>query len=71
MFLKASLGYFRDLVSELLIIEFLKIKIDKSFQFTDWSIRPLSKSKIDYAANDVNYLCDVYEIQKELLKKLK
>ncbi|MFL2801674.1 MAG: ribonuclease D [Paracoccaceae bacterium] len=55
---------------ENLVSNFLKIKIDKSFQFTDWSIRPLSKSKIEYAANDVNYLCDIYEHQKKLLKKL-
>ena len=36
----------------------------------DWSKRPLSKSQINYAANDVFYLCDIYEKQKELLKKL-
>ena len=51
-------------------MEFLKIKIDKSFQFTDWSKRPLSKLQIDYASNDVNYLCDVYEHQKKLLNEL-
>ena len=55
---------------ESLVFKFLKIKIDKSFQFTDWSKRPLSKLQIDYASNDVNYLCDVYEHQKKLLDKL-
>ena len=55
---------------ESLVFYFLKIKLDKSFQFTDWSKRPLSKLQIDYASNDVNYLCDVYEHQKKLLDKL-
>ncbi len=55
---------------ESLVFKFLKIKIDKSLQFTDWAKRPLSKLQIDYASNDVNYLCDVYEHQKKLLDKL-
>ena len=55
---------------ESLFFNFLKIKVDKSFQFTDWSKRPLSKLQIDYASNDVNYLCDVYEHQIKLLDKL-
>ena len=56
---------------EKLVMNFLKIKIDKSFQYIDWSKRPLSKSQIDYAANDVFYLCDVYEKQKKMLNILK
>ena len=55
---------------ESLVFNFLKIRIDKSFQFTDWSKRPLTKLQIDYASNDVNYLCDIYEHQKKLLDKL-
>jgi len=51
-------------------MNFLNVKIDKTYQFMDWSKRPLSKSQINYAANDVLYLCDIYEKQKELLKKL-
>ena len=34
------------------------------------SKRPLSKLHIDYASNDVDYLCDIYEHQKKLLDKL-
>ena len=55
---------------ENLAMNFLNIKIDKTYQFMDWSKRPLSNSQINYAANDVLYLCDIYEKQKELLKKL-
>ena len=55
---------------ENLAMNFLNVKIDKTYQFMDWSKRPLSKSQINYAANDVFYLCDIYEKQMELLKKL-
>ncbi len=55
---------------ENLVMNFLSIQIDKTYQFMDWSKRPLSKSQINYAANDVFYLCDIYEKQKDLLKKL-
>ena len=55
---------------ENLAMNFLNVKIDKTYQFMDWSKRPLSKSQINYAANDVFYLCDIYEKQKELLKNL-
>ena len=55
---------------ENLAMNFLNVKIDKTYQFMDWSKRPLSKSQINYAANDVFYLCDIYEKQKELLRKL-
>ncbi len=55
---------------EKLVHSFLNIRINKSFQYTDWSKRPISKSQINYAANDVYHLCDIYEQQKELLKKL-
>ena len=55
---------------ENLVMNFLNVKIDKTYQFIDWSKRPLSKSQINYAANDVFYLCDIYDKQKELLKKL-
>ncbi len=55
---------------ENLVMNFLNVKIDKTYQFMDWSKRPLSKSQINYAANDVFYLCDIYDKQKELLKKL-
>ena len=55
---------------ENLVMNFLSIQIDKTYQFMDWSKRPLSQSQINYAANDVFYLCDIYEKQKELLKNL-
>ncbi|MDR3505454.1 MAG: ribonuclease D [Acidocella sp.] len=35
--------------------------IDKTFRFSDWSARPLTKAQIDYAAADVTHLRTVYE----------
>lgn len=37
------------------------VSLDKTGRFTDWSIRPLSKKQLDYAASDVTYLRTVYE----------
>lgn len=42
-------------------------KIDKTSQFTDWSIRPLSERQITYALGDVTHLVDVYVGLKEQL----
>lgn len=46
---------------EALVRSILNIQVDKSKQYTDWSIRPLSQAQITYALNDVIYLKDVYE----------
>ncbi len=44
--------------------------IDKSSQFTDWSIRPLSEKQITYALGDVTHLCDVYlHLRADLQKR--
>lgn len=42
-------------------------KIDKTSQFTDWSIRPLSERQITYALGDVTHLCDVYVALRDQL----
>jgi len=43
----------------------------KTTQRSDWTKRPLSKKQLKYAANDVKYLIEMYEILKEKLKKNK
>lgn len=45
-------------------------KIHKSETYTDWCRRPLSKSQIDYAIDDVRYLVPVYRKLIEKLKKM-
>ena len=44
------------------------VTLKKSDSFTDWSRRPLSASQLDYAADDVLYLPQVYRIMVERLE---
>jgi ribonuclease D len=45
------------------------VSLDKTGRFTDWSIRPLSKKQLDYAASDVTYLRTVYEKMDEYIQE--
>ena len=44
-------------------------QIDKSSQFTNWALRPLSEKQLTYALGDVTHLCDVYLHLRENLDK--
>ncbi len=44
-----------------LVESMLGQQIDKSSQVTDWSLRPLSTTQVEYAIGDVTHLCKVYE----------
>ncbi|MBE0418473.1 MAG: ribonuclease D [Coriobacteriia bacterium] len=50
-----------------LVSDITGVKLDKSDTFTDWARRPLSKTQIEYALNDVRYLPTVY---RELRSRL-
>ena len=39
-----------------LLEQFFKVKLDKKHQRADWSMRPLTKDMLDYAAQDTMYL---------------
>jgi ribonuclease D len=43
-----------------LVEDILRIQLDKSHSRTDWSLRPLDPEQINYAADDVRYLRDIY-----------
>ena len=46
------------------------VELDKKFQKKDWSVRPLPQEMIDYAADDVRYLVDLYhELTAALVEK--
>ena len=45
------------------------VSIDKSSRYSDWSVRPLAKRQIDYAAGDVTYLRGVYRKLVGLLEQ--
>ncbi len=46
-----------------LVKALLDVELDKSQTRTDWSRRPLDTAQLDYAADDVRYLCEVYRQQ--------
>ena len=49
----------------------LDVSLDKDETRSNWVKRPLRDSQLRYAASDVEFLLDLYEIQVEELKKLK
>jgi ribonuclease D len=42
-----------------LLDKFFQVKLDKAHQRADWSMRPLTPSMLDYAAQDTRYLLDL------------
>lgn len=54
----------------MLVSSFLNINLSKAHTRTDWSIRPLSEEQLQYAADDVIYLCQIYEIMRDKLIEL-
>lgn len=62
-------GYGDSIGYENLVRHITGGSIDKSSQYTDWSLRPLSDKQVSYALGDVTHLCDVYLHLKEELEK--
>ncbi len=54
----------------MLVSTFLNVNLSKAYTRTDWSNRPLSPEQIQYAADDVIYLCQIYEIMQAKLIEL-
>lgn len=54
----------------MLVSSFLNINLNKAHTRADWSKRPLSEAEIQYAADDVIYLCQVYQIIVQKLTDL-
>jgi len=54
------LGYPDQIGYGNLVREVLDVSLDKLHTRADWSVRPLTRDQIDYAADDVIYLVDVY-----------
>lgn len=52
-----------------LVNEMLGMKLDKGDTYTDWSKRPLSKTQVEYARNDVKYLPEVHRLLTERLER--
>lgn len=64
------LGFQENPGYAMLVSSFLNINLSKAHTRTDWSERPLSEDQIQYAADDVIYLCKIYSLMCEQLQKL-
>ncbi len=64
------LGFQENPGYAMLVSNFLNINLNKAHTRTDWTERPLSAAQIQYAADDVIYLCKVYEMMCEKLHAL-
>ena len=53
-----------------LVHEITGIELDKSQRLTDWSLRPLDQSQLQYAVSDVTYLVDCYKYLLKYMKKV-
>jgi len=54
----------------MLVSSLLNINLSKAHTRADWSKRPLTESQIQYAADDVIYLCKIYQIIEQKLLAL-
>jgi ribonuclease D len=64
------LGFQENPGYAMLVSSFLNINLNKAHTRTDWTQRPLSDDQIQYAADDVIYLCKIYTQMCEQLDKL-
>jgi len=62
-------GFGEQIAYDALVRQMLKIDIDKSSRFTDWSRRPLSDAQLSYALADVTHLAKLYPKLQERLEK--
>lgn len=61
-------GFGEQIAYDALVRTMLKIEIDKSSRFTDWSRRPLSDSQLAYALADVTHLAKLFPMLKAKLE---
>ena len=62
-------GYGEQVAYDALVRQMLRIDIDKSSRFTDWSRRPLSEAQLKYALADVTYLAKLYPKLRDRLER--
>lgn len=64
------LGYGEQIGYAALVKTCLDVDLDKSQTRTDWMKRPLSDKQLEYAANDVRYLAQLYPDMERQLQEL-
>ena len=64
------LGFQENPGYAMLVSSFLNVNLSKTHTRADWTIRPLSEAQIQYAADDVIYLCKIYQTICQKLEAL-
>ena len=54
----------------MLVSSLLSVNLNKAQTRADWSKRPLTEAELEYAADDVIYLCQIYQIMVQKLTAL-
>ena len=54
----------------MLVSSLLSVNLNKAHTRADWSKRPLTDAELEYAADDVIYLCQIYQIMVQKLTAL-
>jgi len=62
-------GFGDNVAYENIVKKICKVELDKSMCISDWSKRPLSDEQLEYAANDVIHLPEIYNKLQEQLNK--
>ena len=52
-----------------IVKKYMNLSLSKKETLSNWLKRPLTEEQINYAANDVNFLIEIYRKQKKILKK--
>ena len=52
-----------------IVERYFGLKLDKKETNSNWLKRPLTENQVIYAQDDVDYLIEIYEVQKKILKK--
>ncbi|MFU8789755.1 MAG: ribonuclease D [Methylobacter sp.] len=64
------LGFQENPGYAMLVSSLLNVNLNKAHTRADWSKRPLIEAEIQYAADDVIYLCQIYQIMLQKLAEL-
>jgi ribonuclease D len=64
------LGFQENPGYAMLVSSLLNVNLNKAHTRADWSKRPLTDAEIEYAADDVIYLCKIYQIMLQKLAEL-
>ena len=62
-------GFGEQIAYDALVRQMLKIELDKSSRFTDWSRRPLSEAQLTYALADVTHLAALVPMLRKRLEE--